>query len=63
MHGQNVRILTRLFAELGIEHDPQDRRRINTLADLDPQTMQMVAELMRKAYSAGQASGSVGGSS
>ncbi|MGV9386917.1 hypothetical protein ACWDRB_64820 [Nonomuraea sp. NPDC003707] len=55
MRDRNLQFIVATFDQLGVRPDPQDRRRINALADMDPQSVRLVLDPMWKAYEAGRA--------
>lgn len=61
MRDRNLQFIVATFDQLGVRPDSQDRRRINALADMDPQRVRLVLDLMRKAYEAGRAAGGEAG--
>ncbi|MEU7864086.1 hypothetical protein [Nonomuraea sp. NPDC049141] len=57
MRDGNVPNIMRVFDRLGLDIKPQDRRRLNTLAGMDPQDVRMVVGLVLKAFEAGHSAG------
>jgi hypothetical protein len=57
MRDGNVRNIMRVFDRLGLDREPHDRRRLNTLAGMDPQDVRLVLDLVLKAFEAGHAAG------
>ncbi|MEQ4717890.1 hypothetical protein [Nonomuraea sp. B19D2] len=57
MREGNVRNIMRVFDRLGLDIEPQDRRRLNALTGMDPQDVRLVLDLVLKSFEAGHAAG------
>ncbi|SDL36180.1 hypothetical protein [Nonomuraea jiangxiensis] len=57
MRDGNLQFIVATLDELGVRPDPRDRSGLSALADMDPQMVRLVLDLMRKAHEAGRVTG------